>query len=95
MTVRITVPTVGEETTYIIGEGTDPQNHRFFLVRGDFAVGLSAEQVADSTRLYIWNWRDESPPLSKGTGPRDLSAEQSLPAGEHLLTWGELKAISR
>ena len=69
---------------FVCGEGV-PQFHRFFLVRGDEAQGLDDDQPADSSRWYIWNWRDESPPLSK---PHET-------AQTPVLTWGQIKAAYR
>lgn len=67
-------------TDYVIGEAP-PQSNRFFLVRGDAAVGLSPEQPADANHWYIWHWRDESPYISK----KSLQNENS--------TWGRLKGL--
>ena len=71
---------LGYDITYIVGEAP-PQSSRFFLVRGDGAVGLGADQPADANHWYVWNWRDESPPLKPSFEP-----EQSEPT-----TWGRLK----
>ena len=72
------------EDDFVIGQAP-PQTNRFFLVRGDAAVGLEADQPADASHWYIWNWRDESPPVGKPQSP--LQNESS--------TWGRLKGLYR
>ncbi len=71
-----------EETRYII----DNNYHRFFLVRGDAAVGLHAVQPADSTRWYIYRWVDETaqPFATSGTASRTQNS-----------TWGRVKGLFR
>jgi hypothetical protein len=63
--------------------GADPAIHRFSLVRGDAAQGLSPGQYADAAFWYIWRWEDESEPYryKETTGARSISRS----------TWGELK----
>ncbi len=92
-TVDVTIEVPGD-LTYVIGQGT-PQFNRFFLVRGDFAEGLTAEQPADSVHWYLWNWRDESPDIGKATGSGELTTEQQASTSERHVTWGELKALTR
>ena len=77
---RIDVP---GDITYVVGQAP-PQSNRFFLVRGDAAVGLGPDQPADANRWYVWNWRDESPVL-KGLVP--TQSESS--------TWGRVKDLYR
>jgi hypothetical protein len=90
--VRASIEVPGD-LTYEIGQ-TQQQFNRFFLVRGDYAVGLTPEQPADDTHWYIWNWRDESPPLTKPTVPgRDLGP--ALEGGPAEVSWGALKALTR
>jgi hypothetical protein len=61
--------------------------HRIFLVRGDAANGLRADQPADSTHWYIWKWNDET----AGTpGAPGTASEATADA-----TWGGLKAAYR
>ncbi len=81
-TVDVSIEVPGD-LTYVVGQGT-PQFHRFFLVRGDYADSLDADQPADSLHWYIWNWRDESPPLK---------AEE--PLSNQSATWGLVKAVYR
>jgi hypothetical protein len=69
---------------FVVGEAP-PQTNRFFLVRGDAAVGLEADQPADENHWYIWSWRDESLPIGKPQAP--LQNESS--------TWGRVKGQYR
>jgi len=62
-------------------------SHRFYLVRGDAAVGLMAGQPADTTRWYIWKWRDETVGLPAALG---APVETTVPA-----SWGKVKALYR
>ena len=69
---------------FVAGEAP-PQTNRFDLVRGDAAVGLEADQPADSLHWYVYRWRDESPPLKPSFEPEQSEAT----------TWGRLKALYR
>jgi len=91
--VRVFIDLPGADD-FIIGEAP-PQTNRFFLVRGDYAQGLTMDQPADSLHWYIWNWRDESPAL-KGSGPGgDLQTSQEGLIPSLYATWGEAKARYR
>jgi hypothetical protein len=58
-------------------------SHRFFLVRGDVAAGLRADQVADSTHWYIWKWLDETAGYAAAPGA-------TVPN-----SWGRVKGLYR
>jgi hypothetical protein len=82
----IVVPPTGSETEptrYVI----DNNFHRFFLVRGDAAAGLGAEQPADSTHWYVYRWIDET---AQPVAPSGVSSK----AGQNS-SWGGLKASYR
>jgi hypothetical protein len=89
-------PNDPEGTTFVVG-GADPAVHRFLLVRGDMANGLDAGQPDDSTRWYIWLWRDEST-VSRGGGsgadqqPSGRGGDPRMAEGS---TWGMVKGIYR
>ena len=85
------VPLMMERQPFLIGQAP-PQNNRFFVVRGDEAQGLTADQAADSLHWYIWNWRDESPPV-KPSG--DFGTSQVGQDGSPNTTWGAAKALYR
>jgi hypothetical protein len=80
-----------EGTTFVIG-GADPVPQRFFLVRGDAATGLNADQPADSLHWFMWFWRDESIP---GYGPESRPGGRNSPWHANDATWGRLKALFR
>jgi hypothetical protein len=77
-------PPATEPTQYVITNNS----HRFFLVRGDAAVGLKATQPADSTRWYIWKWADE-------TVGAPAAPAAALERASENATWGGLKATYR
>ncbi len=82
-----------EGTTYLVGAGGNPTVHRFFLVRGDVAVGLVENQPADDKHWYLWRWLDESTDQLK---PLPLGSTSDSPAqGEQQVSWGRIKAVSR
>jgi hypothetical protein len=62
-------------------------SHRFYLVRGDAAVGLTATQPADSTHWYIWGWNDET---TGSPGAPTAWRGATIPA-----TWGKVKGLYR
>lgn len=80
------------EDDFVIGQAP-PQTNRFFLVRGDEAQGLTADQPGDSLHWYIWNWRDESPPVGKPS--TDLSTAQEGGDAARNWTWGAARALYR
>jgi len=75
-------PPATEPTQYVITNNS----HRFFLVRGDAAAELKSTQPADSTRWYIWKWRDET---------AGYTAPAGLERATENATWGALKAVYR
>jgi hypothetical protein len=76
-------PPATDPTQYVISNNS----HRFFLVRGDAAVGLKATQPADSTRWYIWKWADETRGYVAPAAALERASENA--------TWGGLKATYR
>lgn len=66
----------------LVGPESSPSHHRFFLVRGDHALGLGDDQPADSLHWYVWNWREEDPPMAPGEPPT-------------VCRWSELKETYR
>jgi len=64
--------------------------HRFYLVRGDVAQGLTTRQPADASHWYIWKWNDETVQL--GGAPGSLETSQPAPGPT---TWGRVKAQGR
>jgi hypothetical protein len=69
-----------EGRTIVVG-GADPAVHRFFLVRGDAADSLAANQPADSSHWYCYRWRDESSSLQAPGEYREVEST----------TWGRVK----
>ena len=78
----LTVEVPGD-IVYVI-PAVPPQPHWIYLVRGDFAAGLTPDQPADSAHWYIYHWKDESGPLKRFTTSMNSSS-----------TWGRLKALYR
>lgn len=71
--------------TLVVG-GADPALHRFFLVRGDAAMGLEEDQPADDRHWYIWLWRDEST-VSRDRRGAVMETEST--------SWGRVKSTYR
>jgi hypothetical protein len=69
---------------FVVGQAP-PQNHRFWLVRGDAAAGLDLDQPADSLHWYLYHWADESPTVKPVAKPEQSNAT----------TWGRIKAVYR
>lgn len=80
------IPPATEPTTYVVINNS----HRFYLVRGDAAVGLTEDQPADSLHWYIWAWKDETVGYAGAREVAQGGREASMPA-----TWGGLKAVYR
>jgi hypothetical protein len=76
-------PPYTEPTLFVIINNS----HRFYLVRGDAAVGLMAGQPADTTRWYIWAWADETMGAYAASGALEGA---TVPA-----SWGKLKGLYR
>src|SRR5262249_30320723 len=55
---QIDVPNGAVTDTYVL----NANRNRFYIVRGDSAVGLTTEQPADSSHWYIYKWVDETTP---------------------------------
>jgi hypothetical protein len=71
-----------EDVRYVI----DNNFLRFYLVRGDAAVGLDAEQPADDAHWYVYRWVDETAmPAAPGRTP-----SATVPT-----TWARVKALYR
>lgn len=85
-------PQEPEGLTFVVG-GADPARHRFFLVRGDHALGLAEDQPADDRHWYIRLWRDESTVSSSASSPWSEGAD--LPVQTEESTWGQVKAVYR
>lgn len=83
-----------DSTLFVIGFGVNPERHRFFLVRGDAAERLSANQPADSKHWYIRRWIEETePPLP---APRPGFDDPRHPESvEENFSWGRLKQLYR
>ena len=85
-------PPATDPTQYVVTNNS----HRFFLVRGDAAASLAESQPADTTRWYIWSWKDETVGLPGGaavltsTGAGTRAAPGRVPA-----TWARVKAAAR
>lgn len=80
------IPPQTEATTYVVTNNS----HRFYLVRGDAAVDLAAEQDADSLHWYIWSWKDET--VGTAAPGAALSTTGAGPAPARLTwTWGRVK----
>jgi hypothetical protein len=76
-------PPYTDPTLFVISNNA----HRFYLVRGDAAVGLMAGQPADTTRWYIWLWKDvTSGPAGAPAGIGEATIPQS---------WGKVKGLYR
>jgi len=76
-------PPATDSIYYIVTDNS----HRFFLVRGDAAVGLKSTQPADSTHWYVWKWRDETSGLPAAPG--------ALGRATVNVTWGKVKGLYR
>lgn len=86
------VPPATEPTNYIVTNNS----HRFYLVRGDAAVDLSESQTADSTRWYIWSWKDETVgSVTPAPAVTPASAGTRLAPGDVAATWSRVKAAAR
>ena len=90
--VRLRV-TIGGDS-YLVGYGSQPERHRIFLVRGDFAEGLTEDQPADEEHWYVWRWRDESGPVDPAGAP--LSKEKAdEPVENRPVSWSSVKSLYR
>ena len=81
--------TGAEPTRYIVMNNS----HRFYLVRGDAANGLTPSQPADSVHWYIWAWRDETVGFRVPAG-RGADAA-AVPTPTVPTTWGKVKGVYR
>ena len=82
-------PPATDPTQYVVTNNS----HRLFLVRGDAAASLAESQPADTTRWYIWSWKDETVGISAASGP--LKAAAASGPSSVTATWGRVKAAAR
>jgi len=82
-------PPATDPTQYVVTNNS----HRLFLVRGDAAASLAESQPADTTRWYIWSWKDETAGISAASGP--LKAAAASGPSSVTATWGRVKAAAR
>ena len=82
------------ERTFVLGRGALPTRHRLYLVRGDAAESLGADQPSDAGHWYIHHWKDEapSPDAARTAGPGLPFSPGEAPVATHETTWGALKA---
>jgi len=80
----------GAEPTYHL---VTHNSHRFYLVRGDAADGLTPSQPADSLHWYIWAWRDESVGFRAPAGRGAATA--AVPTPTLPTNWGNVKGAYR
>lgn len=84
-------PPSTDPTTYVVTNNS----HRFYLVRGDAAASLAESQPADSTRWYIWSWKDETVGVPGATVPTSTGGATRATPGQLPATWARVKAAAR